>query len=68
MTTDQIKILRNQIEHNDLTIRQISSQYYVSLSVLYTIKRMTSNIIDRGCLRKLTKFDPSDKEYNNIKN
>ena len=29
--------------------------------LLYKIKGIASNTIERGCLRKLTKLDPSDK-------
>ena len=61
LTTDQIQFLRSQIEINVLTVKQISSKFYVSPSVLYKIKRMTSENIKRGCLRRLTKLNPSDK-------
>ena len=40
LTTDQIHLLRTQIDLNELTIKQISSKFYVSLSVLYKIKEL----------------------------
>ena len=61
LTTDQVQFLKSQIEVNELSVKQISSKFYVSLSVLYKIKRRTSNIINRGCLRRLTRLDPRDK-------
>ena len=40
---------------------KISNKFYESPSVLYKIKRMASENIERGCFRRLTKLNPRDK-------
>ena len=53
--------MKSQIEFNDITINQISSKFFVSLSVLYRVKKIALNIVDKGWLRKLTRLDPIHK-------
>ena len=64
LSEDQIKFLRNQIDHSWLTIREISSNFYISTSSLRRIKSLSYFQLWRGPMRPPLKLHAKEHFLN----
>ena len=62
---DQIKFLKNQIDHSGLSMKEISCRFFVSLPNLRRINNLNSSQISRSPIRPPLK--PYGEEYRRIK-